>query len=316
MNISLCITVLNEEKGITPLLDSIFSGTKKPDEIVIVDGGSKDKTLEIIHHYQKKHSNIKVLVEKGGIAHGRNTSIEIAKGDVIAQIDAGCIAKPDWLEKLIEPFKDKNVDIVAGFYEMPSDTPLQAVMNVFHGVPPERFDPKTFIPSARSVAFKKEVWEKIGGYNERLKNAGEDTLFFYESVKNNFRIVRVEEARVIWKEAGNLTFKKSMKKFHSYAKGDAKTGIWWDPNKQLASHNIKISLIFMRYMLGLVLLVLSLFGYISPLIIIFLFFLYLFYPIYKWHDVIKSWQGRLLLPIIQISSDFAVMSGFIKGVLE
>lgn len=137
MNISLCITILNEEKGTIALLDSIFAGSKKPREIVIVDGGSDDKTVEIIRHYQKKHANIKLLVEKGGIAHGRNTSIEIAEGDIIAQIDAGCIANPDWLEKLTEPFVNKNVDIVAGFYEMPANTSLQAAINVFHGVPPE-----------------------------------------------------------------------------------------------------------------------------------------------------------------------------------
>ena len=256
------------------------------------------------------------MVEKGGIAHGRNTSIEIAESEVIVQIDSGCIAKPDWLEKIAEPFVNKNVDIVAGFYEMPAATPLQAVINVFHGVPPERFNPRTFIPSARSVAFRKAVWEKIGGYNERLKSAGEDTLFFYEAVKNKFRIVRVGEARVIWEEAKNLTLKASLKKFFNYAKGDAKAGIWWDPNKQLASHNIKVSLIFIRYFIGLALIILSFLGYISPPVVLILAVLYLIYPVYKWRDVIKTWQGRFWLPIIQISSDFAVMSGFISGIIN
>ncbi len=315
MNISICITVLNEEGCVGILLDSIFAGSKRPTEVVIVDGGSKDGTLEIIHHYQKKYKNIKLLVEKGGIAHGRNISIEIAEGDIVVQIDSGCIAKPDWLERLTEPFVNKNVDIVAGFYEMPAKTPLQVAINVFHGIPPQRFDPKNFIPSARSVAFRKAVWEKIGGYNEKLKGAGEDTLFFHEAVKNNFRIVRVEEARVIWEEVRNQTLKAGLKKFFNYAKGDAKTGIWWNPNKQLTSHNIKISMIFIRYFIGLALIVLSFLGYISPLVILFLLILYLIYPIYKWRDVIKTWQGRFWLPIIQISSDFAVMAGFIEGLL-
>jgi glycosyltransferase involved in cell wall biosynthesis len=316
MTISLCITVLNEEKNIASLLDSIYVGTKKPTEIVIVDGGSTDNTVEIIRHYQKKYGNIKLLIEKGGIAHGRNASIDIARGEIIAQIDSGCVAKPNWLAKLTEPFNNKNVDIVAGFYEMPAGSPLQAAINVFHGVPPERFDPKTFIPSARSVAFRKAVWITIGGYSEKLKNAGEDTLFFYESVKNNFRIVRVEEARVIWEEARNLTLKGSLKKFFNYAKGDAKTGIWWHPTKQLASHNIKISLIFIRYFIGLGLILVTILGFISPLVLVFLAILYLIYPIYKWHDVVKNWWGRFWLPVIQILSDFAVMSGFVSGILN
>ncbi len=316
MNISLCITILNEEGSIGRLLDSIFAGSKKPDEIVIVDAGSKDQTVEIIRHYQKKHRNIKLLIEKGGTAHGRNTSIEIARGDIIVQTDAGCVVNPDWLEKITHPFANKNVDVVAGFYEMPASTPLQAGINVFHGVPQKRFDPQTFIPSARSVAFRKAVWEKIGGYSEKLKKAGEDTLFFYEAVKNNFRIERVGEARVIWEEVGNMTLAESLVKFQSYAKGDARAGIWWHPTKQLASHNIKISLIFVRYFAALALILTAIFGYVSPLLILFLFFLYLFWPVWKWRDVVVDFRGRLWLPVIQISSDFAVMSGFLSGLID
>lgn len=135
-------------------------------------------------------------------------------------------------------------------------------------------------------------------------------------MKNNFRIVRVEEARVIWKEAENLNLKSSLRKFYSYARGDAKTGIWWHPSKQLASHNIRISLIFIRYFVGLALIILAFLGYISPLALLFLFILYLIYPIYKWRDVIKNWRGRFWLPIIQILSDIAVMCGFVSGIID
>jgi len=199
---------------------------------------------------------------------------------------------------------------------MPSDTPLQEVLNVYHGVPPQRFDPRTFIPSARSVAFRKEVWERVGGYNEKLKNAGEDTLFFYDSLKNNFRIERVEKAKVVWQETHNMSLRKSLKKFYNYAKGDAKTGIWWHPTKQLASHNIKISFIFIRYILGLIFLILTIYYHLSFVYLFICIFAYFCWPIYKWRDVIKNWQGRLWLPAIQILSDFAVMAGFISGILN
>lgn len=308
MNISLCIIVLNEEGSIAPLLDSIFEGTKKPDEIVIVDGKSVDKTIEIIRHYQKKHGSIKLLIEKGGVAHGRNTSIEIAKGPIIAQIDAGCIAKKDWLEILTEPFENKKVDLAAGFYDMPAKGPIQAAINVFHGVPPERFNPTSFIPSARSVAFKKALWEKVGGYNEKLKSAGEDTDFFYKCVKTGARIVRVGKAKVIWEETKNMSFKKLLRKFFNYAKGDAKTGIWWHPTEQLASHNIKISSIFLRYMILIA--IYWKFGYWYLLLFV---GIYCFWSIFKWLDVISDWKVRLLLPVVQIISDFAAMSGFLAG---
>jgi len=55
IKISLICTVLNEQKSMGAFLDSIEIQTKKPDEIVIVDGGSNDKTVEIIKNYKKKY---------------------------------------------------------------------------------------------------------------------------------------------------------------------------------------------------------------------------------------------------------------------
>src|SRR3990172_9902871 len=160
MKVSVCVTVLNEEGSVGELIQSLLSQTKKPDEIFIVDGGSTDKTVGIIRHYQKKDKRIKLLVEKGSTAHGRNTAIELAKNPIIVSTDAGCVAKPDWLEKITEPFKYKNVGLVAGFYEMQAVNPMQEAMNIFHGITPKMYDPVKFLPSARSVAFRKSVWER------------------------------------------------------------------------------------------------------------------------------------------------------------
>lgn len=315
MKISICITVINEESSIGKLLDSLLTQTIKANEIIIVDGGSVDKTVEIIKHYSKKDNSIRYLIEKGGIAHGRNTAIEVARFPIIAQIDAGCVARKNWLEKLTAPFMHENVGLVAGFYEMLADNPLQEAMNVFHGTPPERFDPENFLPSARSVAFRRQLWETVGGYNEKLKKAGEDTLFFYNCVKTKCRIVRVGEAKVIWEETRTFNLIDSLRKFRSYAVGDAVTGIWWHPTKQLASHNIKISLIFVRYLFALFILIFSFKLPLLAYLLAFLFISYVFWSIYKWRDIIFDWRARVYLPIVQISSDIAVMTGFISGLI-
>ena len=60
MNISICITTFNEEGSVGALLDSLLDQSLKADEIIVVDGGSTDKTLEIINHYQ----NIKTYIMK------------------------------------------------------------------------------------------------------------------------------------------------------------------------------------------------------------------------------------------------------------
>ena len=316
MKISVCITVFNEEGSISSLLKSLLSQTKKPSEIVIVDGGSKDKTVQIIRHFQKKNRKIKLLIEKGSIAHGRNTSIEIAKYPIIATTDAGCIAKKDWLEKIIEPFKHKSVGLVAGFYKMTSSNSMQKAMNMFHGITPSKFDPTSFLPSNRSVAFRKEVWESVGGYSEKLERAGEDTLFYYKVVKMGVKIARVKEAIVEWSESSEFTFKDSVKKFYHYAKGDAQAGIWWHPTQQLASHNIKISLIFIRYLFGLIVLILALSNPLLWSIVTLGLLLYIFWAFRKVYIETSDFIAGLWGVILQFASDLAVMAGFTSGTLS
>lgn len=339
MKVCICITVKNEERWIGLLLDSLLAQSRKADEIVIVDGCSTDKTREIIKHYQKKNKrslpsfdgkNIKLLVERGGIAHGRNTAVEIAKYAIIAQIDAGCVAKPDWLEKLIRPFElshppgvhsatlresETGVGVSAGFYEMPASSSLQKAMNLYLGVHPKRFDPVNFLPSARSVAFKKEVWEKIGGYDESLEKGGEDTKFFVSCVKKEIRIARVGDAKVIWEEIKYLSLTDFFLKIFNYAKGDAKTKVWTFPIPGIMSHNIKVLFIYIRYILALGLLFYS---FTSPsffYLAVGLFVLYIFWSVWKFRDILNSWKVRVWIPAVQIVSDMAIMLGFLYGIL-
>src|SRR3989344_3024414 len=125
MSVSVCITVFNEKKSVSKLLESLLKQTRKPDEIVVVDGGSTDKTVEIIRHYQKKDMRIKLLIERCTRARGRNLAVELAKYEIVAITDADCVAEIDWLNRLIEPFKHEDVDICGGFYEMKAESDFQ-----------------------------------------------------------------------------------------------------------------------------------------------------------------------------------------------
>lgn len=316
MKISVCITVYNEEGSISALINSLLVQTKKPNEIVIVDGGSADKTVEIIKHYQKKDKRIKLVLEPGSVAHGRNVSVDVSRHEIVALTDAGCTASKTWLERITQPFKHRSVGLVAGFYKMGAKYPIQRVLNVFYGVPPERFDPLNFMPSARSIAFRKSVWENVGGFSEKLDRAGEDTLFIHEAIKQGVRIVRVRNAVVHWKESATLGFWDGVRKFYFYARGDAQSGVFWDPTKRLATHNIKVISVIARYMVGLVLFVIALNSQIAMLTLFSGIVIYLGWSVWKWRDVIKGWQSKLWLPVVQIASDIAVILGFIFGIRE
>jgi len=167
MKVSIIITVKNEENSITRLLDSLKAQTRQPDEIVIVDGGSTDRTVEIIRSYYDALP-IKLLVKPGAnISQGRNEAIRAASGEIIASTDAGVRLVPNWLESLLRPFEE-GAAVVSGFFLPDVEGAFETAMGAT--VLPDLSDinPQKFLPSSRSVAFTKEAWEKVGGYPEWL----------------------------------------------------------------------------------------------------------------------------------------------------
>lgn len=313
MKISVVVTVFNEADSVAKLMDALLGQTLKADEIVVVDGGSNDNTPEILRHYEKKNRNITLFAEKCSRAKGRNIGVEMAKNEIVAMTDAGCIPQKKWLKEITEPFKNISVEMVAGFYEMMQRTDFQKALSVFLGVRPEDFD-VSFLPSTRSVAFKKSLYIRVGGFPERLEDTAEDTVFNYKVVKDGAKIARVKTARVEW--AIPETLSDAFNKLFSYAKGDAKSKIFLHPSKGVMSHNIKILVVFLRYLLGLVLLIKGI--YDSPLLILLgiLIVLYIFWAFRKVYVATESIKAGLWGIILQFTADIAVMGGFLKGITE
>jgi len=313
MKVSVCLTVLNAEDQIAVLLESILNQTRKADEIVIVDGGSNDKTLEIIRHFQKKNKEIKLLSEKCYRARGRNLGVEISRNEIIAMTDGGCIARKDWLDNIIDPLEDSDIDIVGGIYEMVGETSMQKALGVFLGFRSSNFG-EYFLPTTRSIAFRKKAWEAVGGFPERSGNSAEDTEFNYKALRVGLKYSRVKDAIVEWGIPSNL--KEGITTMGDYAEWDARSRIWWHPTQKLASHNIRVISIFFRYIVGLLLLIS---GIRNPLFLFLLalgFFFYLVWAFRKVFEKHRSLKVAVWGPIIQIASDIAVMSGFLKGTIR
>src|SRR5260221_10892928 len=100
--ISIIVTVLNEEKTILQLLDALAQQTLLAHEIIIADGGSQDKTCQLVEKYALTHSQLHIhLIHKNGNRSvGRNAAISVAKNEWFAITDSGCVPYKDWLEKL------------------------------------------------------------------------------------------------------------------------------------------------------------------------------------------------------------------------
>lgn len=310
MKVSVCITVFNEENNISKPIGSLLNQEKKPDEIVIVDGGSTDKTVELIKHFQKKDRRIKLLVNKCSRAEGRNLAVELSRNNIIAMTDAGCTAKKKWLKNITRPFKNQQIDVVAGFYDMEASNSVQKAMSFFLGVLPSQFD-VNFLPSARSVAFKKDVWEKVGGFPSNLDDTAEDTMFNYLIVKEGVNIKRVKNARVEWRMPETL--KEFSKKIYLYAKGDAKSGIWKHSQKEKLSHNVKSILKLLRYLFGIILVIFALIHPIFWFLVMLLIIMYSYWAFRKVYLEFSNIEVGLWGIILQYVTDVMVVVGFLNG---
>ena len=101
MRVSLITTVLNEEKTIDVFLDSVAAQTKKPDEVIVVDGGSVDWTIDKLQRRGVSDINLKIMSEPGANrSQGRNAGVKIATGEIVAITDAGCVLDKDWLSEM------------------------------------------------------------------------------------------------------------------------------------------------------------------------------------------------------------------------
>ncbi|MCL5438470.1 MAG: glycosyltransferase [Patescibacteria group bacterium] len=300
--LSLIVTVFNEQATISRFIESVYNQSKLPDELIIVDGGSTDNTLLEISNYRysrgKKHLKIKLLTKKGNRSVGRNEAIKNAKGKIILCSDAGCILDRDWVKNITKPFQDKSVDVVAGFYKGNSKTVFQRSLIPYVLVMEDKIKESEFLPATRSMAFKKNIWKKAGGFDEKLSH-NEDYAFANKLKEINAKIVFERKAIVHWIPRKNLN--ETFIMFFRFAFGDAESGILRD----------KVLLIFARYTFYLYLIILFFLikSFFLLFIGIFLPIFYIFWSIRKNYKYVNHPKAFVLFPILQLTSDIAVLAG-------
>jgi glycosyltransferase involved in cell wall biosynthesis len=199
--VSVILLTKNSVATVQKSLQSIFKQTRRPDEVVVVDGNSEDGTLHIVKKYP-----VKLVPEPGlGFGHARNVGVQNASGDIIFFIDSDCYAEPSWIEKALPCF-DNDLEIVGvtGRTNLWNTESAVARFLAYVGGRMNMPDqPKVMkIAPTMNLALKRDVVSEFGWFDETLIRC-EDTDLTYK-ISQKHKILYEPEAVVWFKGAPSL----------------------------------------------------------------------------------------------------------------
>jgi glycosyltransferase involved in cell wall biosynthesis len=228
LRVSLVVPVRDEAATIGELLAGLAAQTRRPDEVLIVDGGSRDATVQLLREAAARDPSLRVI-EAGEATpgRGRNVGIAAAANDWIALTDAGNRPEHDWLERLVEVVsRDPTVEVVYGNFEPVAETFFERCAALAYP-PPKRERPEGRLrtPFIASSLLRREVWHRVGGFPDL--RAAEDLMFMEEIERQGFKVGWATRATVHWRLRPTLA--STYAKFVLYSRHNVWAGraLYW-----------------------------------------------------------------------------------------
>jgi glycosyltransferase involved in cell wall biosynthesis len=169
ISISIIIPALNEEKMIGRCLDSLTRLAFAHDrfEVLVVDNGSRDKTLMIADSF-KDRLNLKVLQQAGvRISALRNLGARSASGEIVAFLDADCLAPEDWLDRIFTLAQTDGTGIIGAHYLLPEDSSW--VGRTWHRYQEAGKSGEVSHVPAGDLIMRRKDFLKLGGFDETIQ---------------------------------------------------------------------------------------------------------------------------------------------------
>lgn len=200
--VSIVIPIYNVEKYLRSCIDSIIGQSFQDFELILVNDGSIDSSLEICREYEQRDKRIKVINKKnGGLSSARNAGLSVAKGNYISFIDPDDCINKEYFNILVNEAEENNCDVVVcGYKTVPNNIeiiPSYKLNTVLKGT--------NFILSSDSVHSKNElcfVWRYFYKLELIRKNKiffnekvyiGEDVIFNLEVLVNCQRVMAISD---------------------------------------------------------------------------------------------------------------------------
>lgn len=196
---SIIVPTFNSEKTIDACLQALFGQSIQHHncEIIVVDDGSNDRTLQIVERYPVKV--IKNQIKTGAYA-ARNLGIKQASGNILVFTDATCFARSGWLSNLLLGFKDAQVGCVGGqILSAPPHTIIQHFCADRKTHDMQKFlDREIPFFAGGNVAIRREVFKRIGLFDQSLQSGGDGDFSFRVKLDGKYRIAFQPDACVYY----------------------------------------------------------------------------------------------------------------------
>lgn len=219
--LSIIIAAKNEEKSINSLFDSLEKSNypKENFEVIIVDDNSSDKTAELVQSRVSGNNNYVFIKAENKEFEGKRGALSIgiksAKNNFIIITDADCKPEPSWLNEMASAL-DYGYDFVFGAAPIQKGKTLVEKLSAFENLRNTYLTIAAvglnipYSAAARSFAFRKTSFERIGGYSKTIETlSGDDDLLLREAVKNKMLIGTVIQS-------DSLVYSSAPKNFEHY----------------------------------------------------------------------------------------------------
>lgn len=192
--VSIIIPHYNQLDYLEQAISSAKAQTYEDIEIVVVDDASTQNPRSLMQRHVSTWCHIVSHTNNLGLSAARNTGIQYASGEWILPLDADDMIDKRYVEKAV----NANTDIVSSWLQY-----FGRYNATFR--PEPHYDYQDFLVRNRincCSMFRKEMWEKIGGYDQNMKLGFEDWEFWIRATKAGYKVVVLQEPLFLYRKKG------------------------------------------------------------------------------------------------------------------
>lgn len=181
--VSVVIPCYNQGKYLKETVISVLNSKYRPLEVIVVDDGSSDDSLEIAKQIQGEFPEIKLInQENGGVSNARNNGIEAAQGSIILPLDGDDLISEEYIGEAVRVLEEKPQVKVVYCDGIKFDESGQKAWNL---KPFDRHQLALDNMIFHAALYRKEDWKAAGKYSEEMRYMGrEDWEFWIKMLKN------------------------------------------------------------------------------------------------------------------------------------